>query len=76
MGFFKNPLKKLKKVAKIAKKLDPVGSKIAGTVSPAARRILAEDKNKRLYEGPAAVRESTKPMRERRMAAGSEEMLN
>lgn len=76
MGFFKNPLKKLKKVAKIAKKLDPVGSKIAEKTSPAMRKILADDKNKRLYEGPAAVRESTKPMRERRFAAGAEEMLN
>lgn len=75
MGLFSNPLKKLKKVAKIAKKIDPIGSKIAGKVSPAARRILSDDKNKRLYEGPAAVRESTKPMRERRMA-GSEEMEN
>lgn len=76
MGFFKNPLKKLKKVAKVAKKLDPVGSRIASATSPAARRILSDDKNKRLYQGPADVRASTKPMRERRMSAGSEEMEN
>lgn len=75
MGLFKNPLKKLKKVAKVAKKLDPIGSKIAGKTSPLARKILAEDKNKRLYQGPAQVRESAKPMRER-MSAGSETMEN
>jgi hypothetical protein len=75
MGFFKNPLKKLKKVAKVAQKLDPVGSKIAKATSPAVRKFLSEDKNKRLYQGPAQVRESTKPMRER-MSAGSEEMEN
>lgn len=72
MGLFGNPLKKLKKVAKVAKKLDPVGSKIAAATSPAARKILSEDKNKRLYQGPAQVRESTKPMRER----GSAELEN
>lgn len=72
MGFSLNPLKKLKKVAKVAKKLDPVGSKIASATSPAARKILSDDKNKRLYQGPAQVRESTKPMRER----GSQEMEN
>lgn len=59
MGLFKNPLKKLKKVAKIAAKVDPIGSKIAKATSPAVRKILAEDKNKRLYAGPAQVREST-----------------
>lgn len=60
MGLFKSPLKKLKKVAKVAKKLDPIGSKIAGATSPLAKKILAEDKSKRLYQNPQAVRESTR----------------
>lgn len=74
MGFFKNPLKKLKKAGKIAKKIDPLGSKIAAAGSPAIKKILSDDKNKRMYQSPAAVRESTKPMRER--AAGSETLEN
>lgn len=59
MGLFGNPFKKLKKVAKVAAKLDPVGSKIAKATSPAVKKILSEDKGKRLYAGPAQVREST-----------------
>lgn len=69
MGFFKNPLKKLKKVAKIAKKIDPIGSKIAAASSPAIKKIMAEDKGKRLYSSPEAVVDST-----RRRTPGSDEM--